>query len=200
MSSRLFAIRSAFRVASRQTSPRQLTRSAARRGFASQHDAAKSSDMPWLIGSVAITVPAAAFLISNGPKKAETHGASAREEHGEQPGEDDPGQESPEGEESKDEGASKDELPNGDNKSAHKSGQTGQDVPPPPADNSSGSENTEEKKEKHEEYKETVEKRDTKAATSSSDMPSKKTAGEHPREDPQKGEGEAKQKGGPSKE
>lgn len=27
-------------------------------------------------------------------------------------------------------------------------------------------------------------------------MPSKKTAGEHPREDPQKGEGEAKQKGG----
>jgi hypothetical protein len=42
-----------------------------------------------------------------------------------------------------------------------------------------------------------MEKRDTKVATSSSDMPSKKVAGEHPREDPQKGEGEAKQKGGP---
>lgn len=41
-----------------------------------------------------------------------------------------------------------------------------------------------------------MEKRDTKVATSSSEMPSKKASGEHPSEDPQKGEGEAVQKGG----
>lgn len=40
-----------------------------------------------------------------------------------------------------------------------------------------------------------MEKRDTKVATSSSDMPSKKASGEHPSEDPKKGEGEGVQKG-----
>lgn len=57
--------------------------------------------------------------------------------------------------------------------------------------------NYEDKKEGQEQYKEMIERKDTKVATSSSDMPSKKTAAEHPREDPQKGEGEAVKKGGP---
>lgn len=45
-----------------------------------------------------------------------------------------------------------------------------------------------------------MERRETKVASSSSDMPSKKTGAENPSEDPQKGEGEAVKKGGSSKD
>lgn len=40
-----------------------------------------------------------------------------------------------------------------------------------------------------------IERKDTKTATSLSDLPSKKLASEHPRDDPQRGEGEARKKG-----
>ncbi|KAH8203496.1 hypothetical protein TruAng_002367 [Truncatella angustata] len=195
MPSRLF-MRSAVRAASRQA---QSARLGARRGYASQHGASKSSDMPWLIASVGVTIPGVAYLLSSGPVKAETHGASARESKGESPStNDDPGQTSLQTSGGDNSGATPNKAPmKGDNK---ETAQPGQDVPPPSSDNTSMSENFDEKKEKHEDYKETVEKRDTKVATSSSDMPSKKTSSEHPREDPQKGEGEAKQKGGSSNE
>ncbi|KAI1848563.1 hypothetical protein JX265_011583 [Neoarthrinium moseri] len=166
---RAVAMRAVFRAA-----PRQSARLASRRCYASQHGPAKSSDMPWLLGSVGITVPGLAYLLSSRPKKADTHGGVSHH------GEDAPPKEETEG---------------GDTKAATKSSQTGQDVPPPPADSSSGSENAEGKRQKHDEDKQTMEEKDTKVATSSSDMPSKKIAGEHPREDPQKGKGDAKQKG-----
>ena len=43
-----------------------------------------------------------------------------------------------------------------------------------------------------------MERRDTRMATSSSDVPSKRASGEHPSEDPKKGEGEGVRKGGPN--
>lgn len=100
----------------------------------------------------------AGYLLTQGGAKAETHGASAREAHGESPAtNDDPGQKSLED----DAGEAKvNEAPMGgdDEKTEkdHSAAPFGQDVPPPPADNSSGSENTEEKKKNHEAYKDTV--------------------------------------------
>ncbi|KAK9783665.1 hypothetical protein AB5N19_04163 [Seiridium cardinale] len=191
MSPRLFAMRSTLRGASRWIVPSQLARPVARRGYASQHSAAKSSDLPWLIGSVGVTLPGLAYLLSNGPQKADTGGSIDHHKSHTKGSSDDDSEQTPSKSKS-DEGSE-----GGEPESSHKSAQAGQDVPPPPSDNSSLAENTEDKKKAHEEYKETMEKRDTKVATSSSDMPSKKTAGEHPREDPHKGEGEANQKGGP---
>ncbi|KAI5921389.1 hypothetical protein F4810DRAFT_678791 [Camillea tinctor] len=83
-------------------------------------------------------------------------------------------------------------------KTKGKSSQTGAQVPPPPADNSDLAENQEAREEGHEEYKKTIEDKQTRVASSSSTAPSKKTEAEHPREDPQKGEGEGVKKGGPS--
>ncbi|KAH6658740.1 hypothetical protein BKA67DRAFT_220811 [Truncatella angustata] len=185
MPSRLF-MRSAVRAASRQA---QSARLGARRGYASQHGASKSSDMPWLgllghqtvacrradyqspscpfcnlmhdshaarlIASVGITIPGVAYLLSSGPVKAETHGASARESKGESPStNDDPGQTSLQTSGGDNSGATPNKAPmKGDNK---ETAQPGQDVPPPSSDNTSMSENFDEKKEKHEDYKETV--------------------------------------------
>ncbi|KAI0849097.1 hypothetical protein F5Y00DRAFT_236591 [Daldinia vernicosa] len=86
----------------------------------------------------------------------------------------------------------------GNPQAAHTSSQTGGQVPPPSADNSDMATNYGEKKEAQGGYKEMIRHKDTRAASSSSDLPSKKGAAEHPREDPQKGEGEAVQKGGPA--
>lgn len=176
-----------------RTAPRQLVGPSARRSYASQHSAAKSSDMPWLLASVGITIPGVAYLLS-GEKKTEHHddhsdhsdsqGAqeARADEHGDEKKEDDapPTNQKPE---------------SGNPKAAHKSSQSGKETPPTTTDNRSLSEAWDEKKEGHEQYKETMEKRDTKVATSSSDMPSKKASGEHPSEDPKKGEGEGVQKG-----
>ncbi|KAI0376631.1 hypothetical protein F5Y04DRAFT_265971 [Hypomontagnella monticulosa] len=184
-----------------------LLRSAARRSYAStgHGHAEKTSDMPWLIGSVAVTVPGVAWLLSSGPsKKADAHHHDDASAHGEEKAEavdssaegsssSESDEKSSSSSESSDDKPAKDANP----QASQGSSQTGSKVPPPSADNTDLATNSEDKKEAHEQYKEVIERKDTKVATSSSDMPSKKTAAEHPREDPQKGEGEGVKKGGP---
>ncbi|EXJ84152.1 hypothetical protein A1O3_04819 [Capronia epimyces CBS 606.96] len=78
-------------------------RAVGRRGYASEHGAKKSSDIPWLIGSVAVTVPAATWLLSQGPKKSD-HG-HGHEEHTEEPEEESKEGSEDKAEEAADEGA-----------------------------------------------------------------------------------------------
>lgn len=58
---------------------RSSLRGIGRRGYASEHTEKKSSDLPWLIGSVAVTVPAATWLWSQGPTKSD-HGHDSHAE------------------------------------------------------------------------------------------------------------------------
>ncbi|RYP62264.1 hypothetical protein DL769_007375 [Monosporascus sp. CRB-8-3] len=208
---RAFALRSSLRAAASRQTP-QLVRPAARRGYASAHGgAAKSSDMPWLIASVAIAVPAAAYLISNGPKK----GASAHHGGSETPSgapispeEESPAVESSgdskhqdQGDSGEDNGGAKfsqtNSLPEDGNTRAGQTDATGREVPPPAASSASIAEDWNKKQEDHEEYKAASRAGETKMFSASSDAPSKKTMTEDPREDPKKGEGAAAQKGGP---
>ncbi|KAI1098859.1 hypothetical protein F4804DRAFT_323660 [Jackrogersella minutella] len=180
--------RSARAFANRQT----ILRSGARRGYASNKPgsagAEKTNDMPWLIGSVALTVPALAWLLSGSPKQADAHDDPHTPGGEPEPGSDSPGADTPDS-----------EPPTGDSnpQAAQSSSGTGQNVPPAAADSSDLATDYAGKKAAHEEYKDVVRRKDTRVATSSSDMPSKKTAAEHPREDPLKGEGEGARKGGP---
>ncbi|KAI1500558.1 hypothetical protein F5X99DRAFT_385814 [Biscogniauxia marginata] len=199
--------------------PRQCARPTAitRRGYASSqgvaHDAAKGSDLPWLIGSVVVTVAGLAAIFSPGSSSSSgghsSHGdeASSHDDHKEaEPSHDDETQqqeqqgqqEEPAAESSSSsESSEKEEGKSGNDKSAgapnpeakHKSSQTGAAVPPSSADNSDLAENWDAKKEGNEEYKKTIEDKQTRVASSSSSYPSKKTASEDPREDPKKGEG-----------
>lgn len=186
-------------------------RSTARRGYSSSSHggsagAEKTSDLPWLITSVAITVPAAAWLLSSGPsKKADSHHSSHHSvpvpDEEKSPAVESPSSSSSSSEEesssSDDDNPPTNQLPNSGNPSAaHESGQTGRQVPPPSADNSDAATDYEGKREAQEQYKDMIRDKDTRVATSSSDVPSKKTAAEHPREDPQGGEGEGVKKGG----
>ncbi|KAI2784958.1 hypothetical protein F4815DRAFT_144533 [Daldinia loculata] len=200
-------------------------RSAARRGYSSSGHAGsagaeKSSDLPWLIGSVVFTIPALAWLLSSRPSKKtseHTHG-SAPVPHKEKAPDVESGEDSSssstsstpastppssddgsESESDSDENPPTNQLPeDGNPEAAHGSSQTGREVPPTSADNSDMATNYEEKKDAQEDYKEMIRQKDTRTATSSSDVPSKKADAEHPREDPQKGEGEGVQKGGPA--
>ncbi|OTA85460.1 hypothetical protein M434DRAFT_400185 [Hypoxylon sp. CO27-5] len=208
---------STLRAVSRRAAPAQrqlVMRSTARRGYSSSSHggsagAEKTSDLPWLITSVAITVPAAAWLLSSGPdKKAHSHdssSSSSSSSHHSAPVPDE--EKSPAVESSSSESSSDNNPPtnqqqpqegNPTTAAAHQSGETGKRVPPPSADNSDMATDYEDKKdEAQEQYKDMIRDKDTRVATSSSDVPSKKTAAEHPREDPQKGEGEGVKKGGP---
>lgn len=228
-SRRLFALRSTFRATGRRAVPRvsisrQLAQSAGLRGYATSHDAAPSSEMPWLIAAVVSTVGGLAYLLApTDPTKTSDHHIKAHHEKVEEKHDEEKDASSTEdkdkpSKEEKDESSkdkkdksskeekTKDEpTEEASKKSKTKSdsgskSQTGKNVPPPPADNSSGAEKTEDKKEAQEQNKKTMEKKDTKVATSSSDMPSKKTESEHPREDPKKGEGEGVKKGGNAKD
>ncbi|KAI1135663.1 hypothetical protein F5Y05DRAFT_167604 [Hypoxylon sp. FL0543] len=202
-SSRVFT--STLRAVARRAAPAQrhsVVRSTARRGYASSGHggsagAEKTSDLPWLIGSVAITVPAAAWLLSQSPsKKSDSH------QHHDAPVPDE--EKSPAVESGSSSSSSDDENPptnqlpeDGNPLAAHESGQTGRQVPPTTADSSDMATDYEDKKGAQEQYKDMIRSKDTRVAASSSDVPSKKAASEHPREDPQKGEGEGVQKGGP---
>ncbi|RYP12415.1 hypothetical protein DL767_011326 [Monosporascus sp. MG133] len=207
---RAFALCSSLRAAASRQTPR-LVRPAARRGYASAHGgAAKSSDVPWLIGSVAITVPAAAYLISKRPTK----GASAHHGGSETPSgapiapeDESPAVESSgdskqqnQGDSGEDSGGAKfsqtNSLPEDGNPRAGQTDATGREVPPPAASSASIAEDWDEKREGHEKYKAAAKAGETKMLSSSSDAPSKKTMTEDPREDPKKGEGAAAQKGG----
>ncbi|KAI1801528.1 hypothetical protein F4811DRAFT_533706 [Daldinia bambusicola] len=251
--SRLFT--SSLRTVARRTAAsapaqRQLALSStARRAYSSSGHggsagAEKSSDMPWLIGSVAVTVPALAWILSSGPDKktsSKTHGGAPVPDEEKAPavesGDDSSSSSassalssisstlSPSSSsDSSDKSSSSDDssssssssspsnynstetppptnqLPkDGNPLAAFGSSQTGRTVVPPAADNTDMATNYEDKKRGHEEYKEMIRRKDTRMAASSSDVPSKKQATEHPREDPQKGEGEGVQKGGPAR-
>ncbi|KAI3321724.1 hypothetical protein HD806DRAFT_145426 [Xylariaceae sp. AK1471] len=207
---RLFAQRSsALRTLTRQAVPArpQYASPVGRRGYASAHgNAQKSSDLPWLISAVVITVPTVAYLTANGPKRSASHGPKSGAEHEEKETSksDDSSEEQPQDDsKSKGEGESKEE-----DKSVRKGGadpfspgkrsQSGHNVPPPAADNSDLATNWEERKERKQEFDALVRAGETRVASSSSTAPSKRTAGEDPREDPKKGEGEAVKRSGPS--
>jgi len=83
---RTSAFRSVFRSSAARTARLRSTsrtwRTASRRGYASDHGhGKKSSDLPWIIGSVVVTVPSAAWLIQQGPKPGD-HG-HGHDDHGE---------------------------------------------------------------------------------------------------------------------
>ncbi|KKZ65733.1 hypothetical protein EMCG_08472 [[Emmonsia] crescens] len=72
----LFTAQQSTRIAGARASSR-VWQQATRRTYASGGgESKKSSDLPWIIGSIVITVPAAAFLLADSPKKpahAEVH-------------------------------------------------------------------------------------------------------------------------------
>ncbi|KAI1414506.1 hypothetical protein F5Y13DRAFT_158689 [Hypoxylon sp. FL1857] len=203
--SRVFT--STLRAVARRAAPaqRQLAiRSTGRRTYSSSGHggsagAEKTSDLPWLIGSVAITVPAAAWLLSSGPNKkaSSSHHHEAPVPDEEKAPAVESGSDSSSSSSSSSESSSDQPSQEGNPLAAHESGQTGKQVPPTTADNSDMATNYEEKQGAQEQYKDMIRSKDTRVATSSSDVPSKKAAAEHPREDPQKGEGEGVKKGGP---
>ncbi|KAI1767463.1 hypothetical protein GGR53DRAFT_112350 [Hypoxylon sp. FL1150] len=152
----------------------------------------KRSDMPWLIASVGITVPAVAWLLASSPRKP----AHARHHHNSaSPPESRDGRRlfsKPPEPPPDDDGPPVNRLPiNGNPKAAHRSSETGRQVPPLPADNTDLATNWEEKRKRHEEYKDLCRQKDTKAASHSNAVPSKRIAAEHPREDPKRGKGAA---------
>ncbi|KAI1092297.1 hypothetical protein F5B19DRAFT_492539 [Rostrohypoxylon terebratum] len=197
------------RAAQTPTSRQSAMRSVARRG---------------LIGSVVFTIPALAWLYSGSSQKPAAHRSShgpshgASSDHGSEPqSESESGAETPdsssssnsesesESSDSKSEpetppptpSSDSDSKPSSESESKSKPTAANSQLPPPAADNTDMSVDPEGKKASHEDYKQMIRDKDTRKATSSSDVPSKRTAGEHPREDPQQGEGEAVKKGGP---
>ncbi|KAK7955335.1 hypothetical protein PG988_016029 [Apiospora saccharicola] len=223
--SSVFRSSAAIRASLRTLTRRSVTPTArvSRRSYASEHGPDhKSSDLPWMIAAGGVTVAGLAYLLPSGAGSKKSEGHSVSRSHGEaKEGEehhtttpastqrkdksDDGEAESQDtsSEEEKNEDApksDKDSSSGGDPKASHGSSQTGSQVPPPSADNKSAAEASGDKKEAHEADKKTMEKRETKVASSSSDMPSKKTAAENPSEDPKKGEGEAVKKSGSAKD
>jgi hypothetical protein len=124
-----------------------------------------------LIASVGATVTGGAYLLSTGPKKADTHGGHEHEaKHDEHSEEDDSKEDTSEDssdqeseKDSENDSEKKDEKKDdkkgdkkGEPESSHKSAQAGKDVPPPPTDKGSGSEKTDDKKKARDEYQDTV--------------------------------------------
>lgn len=81
----------------------QTWRQLGRRGYASAEHAKKSSDLPWMIGSVVATVPAAVWLIGQAPKKSDHHGHGASHEKEEESTEEQPEEQQEEEKPSEDE-------------------------------------------------------------------------------------------------
>ncbi|KAI1362070.1 hypothetical protein F5Y08DRAFT_313094 [Xylaria arbuscula] len=214
----LFALRTLAQRSLRTQARRQILSARpamTRRGYASIHGAAENtSEMPWLISSVGVTVVGLAYLMSGAPKGAGgSHGPEAKEaiaqrheaEAATHHDKSDSGASQPttaDDDNDKDNDKApednKDSAPKGgdDPSNPGKQSQGGQNVPPPAGDNRDLAEDWEQRKEGQKELNESAKEGHTKVATSSSQTPSKKTATEDPREDPQKGEGEAVQKGG----
>ncbi|KIW33535.1 uncharacterized protein PV07_00375 [Cladophialophora immunda] len=64
------------------TQARTSLRGVGRRTYATEHGAQKSSDIPWLVGSLVVTIPAAGWLLQQGPQKSDHgHGSHATEKH-----------------------------------------------------------------------------------------------------------------------
>ncbi|KAI0471524.1 hypothetical protein GGR56DRAFT_654483 [Xylariaceae sp. FL0804] len=155
--------------------------------------------MPWAITSVAVTVVGCAYFWSVSPvnpkNKGKGHG-HGHDSHGDKAAEatEEDEDESPDGEDDSKAVADNGEAEKdgtGNPKDIHRPGSmTGQEVPPPPAQEGSDAENA--TSEKKEEYKETIKNKDTKVATSSSDIPSKKTGLKFPDEDSKSDEDDSK--------
>ncbi|KAK4941933.1 hypothetical protein LTR10_018263 [Elasticomyces elasticus] len=121
------ALRSSLRSATLKrttTQARTTLRDIGRRTYAESHTTKKSSDLPWLIGSVVFTVPAAGWLLQQGPKTTSDHGHGDAEHH--EDAEEAPAEESDEKEEPKedDEEESKDEGKDEDDSVSDKKGGT----------------------------------------------------------------------------
>ncbi|KAI1619997.1 hypothetical protein EDD37DRAFT_654105 [Exophiala viscosa] len=104
------ALRSSLRSATLKrttTQARTTLRDIGRRTYAESHTTKKSSDLPWLIGSVVFTVPAAGWLLQQGPKTSSDHGHGETEPH--EVSEEAPAEESEEEPEEEGEEESKDE-------------------------------------------------------------------------------------------
>ncbi|WEW61132.1 hypothetical protein PRK78_006622 [Emydomyces testavorans] len=73
------------RVTARATRSSQVWQRAGRRSYATEGSAGahtSGSDMPWLIGSLVVTVPSAYFLYKSGPSnEGHGHGPSGHSEH-----------------------------------------------------------------------------------------------------------------------
>eukprot|EP01099_Mayorella_cantabrigiensis_P006569 TRINITY_DN5521_c0_g1_i1.p1 TRINITY_DN5521_c0_g1~~TRINITY_DN5521_c0_g1_i1.p1 ORF type:complete len:227 (+),score=37.49 TRINITY_DN5521_c0_g1_i1:139-819(+) len=93
----------AFTLKRAGTQARASLRSIGQRTYASGHEAKKTSDLPWLIGSIAFTVPAASWLIAQAPETSD-HG-HGHEDHKakEEEAEEEPKEESSDSEETKEE-------------------------------------------------------------------------------------------------
>ncbi|OAP62879.1 hypothetical protein AYL99_02106 [Fonsecaea erecta] len=77
---------SSFTLRRAGTQARTSFRGVGRRTYATEHGAHKSSDIPWLIGSLVVTIPAAGWLLQQGPQKSDHgHGSHATEKHEEVP-------------------------------------------------------------------------------------------------------------------
>ncbi|TGJ81231.1 hypothetical protein E0Z10_g7534 [Xylaria hypoxylon] len=203
--SRILAQRSAaLRSLTRRQAVSARLASVSRRGYAGAHGAAqKTSDTPWLLGAVGFTAAGLAYLRLGSAAPSGAHASADHHKKDEHKDEHKETSSSPSESESESKSDSQqDENPDNsapkgaaDPNVPGKASQSGQNVPPPSADNTDLATKQDEKKQGHEEFKETTRAGETKAATSSSTAPSKKTAAEDPREDPKKGEGEAVQKG-----
>ncbi|KAH0848505.1 hypothetical protein AYO21_00716 [Fonsecaea monophora] len=82
------------------TQARTSFRQVGRRTYATEHGASKGSDIPWLIGSLVVTIPAAAWLWQQGPQISdhghESHSTEKHEEAPpEEPKEEEPSEEEP---------------------------------------------------------------------------------------------------------
>lgn len=119
--------RTAMRRAGTQSRP-QAWRQLGRRQYATEH-AKKSSDLPWLIGSVALTAPAAVWLFGQGPKGGSHHAEHAHEEKEEEeeaPEKEESSEDAP-AEDSKDEEKEESKSDEGEDKSEAKSEEKSED-------------------------------------------------------------------------
>ncbi|KAI0814526.1 hypothetical protein GGR55DRAFT_436112 [Xylaria sp. FL0064] len=190
---RTLARRSATQIKRQGASVRRAAPMVSRRGYANMHGAAdKTSDMPWLVGSIVVTAVGLAYLLSGTSaatgSRSDLHHEIEVREHTTPPGK------PPHTPDDKPAGDNSAPLGARDPSAPGKASPKGQEVPPPSSDNTDLAENWEERKKGHEEFKARTRAGDTKVATASSTAPSKKTSAEDPREDPKKGEGEAVQK------
>ncbi|KAI1263621.1 hypothetical protein F5Y18DRAFT_393572 [Xylariaceae sp. FL1019] len=183
---------------SRRSIPRRAStpsREPARRsyvvGTADPHDVARDTgDLPWLIASVTATVSGLAYLSYTAPIKKKSH--RHREEHPDEnpvpsPNDRKAGIKS----EIREQKAAEGKTPEVYNvKPQRQAGM--QTLPPTHKDNRDLADNWDERRAAHENvYKdEMITKKNTRAASSASAVPSKRTTNEDPREDPQKGKGE----------
>ncbi|KAI0141796.1 hypothetical protein GGR57DRAFT_486654 [Xylariaceae sp. FL1272] len=150
----------------------------------------RDSDLPWLIASVTVTVTGLAYLSYTAPVKKKSH--RFREEHPDADPRPHPNdRKTMTKSEIKEHKAAEGKEPLVYNVKPPKQGGM-QSLPPTHKDDRDLADNWDERRAAHETvYKdEMITKKNTRAASSASAVPSKRTTHEDPREDPKKGKGE----------